>query len=150
MKSLGSCQGASKSTCWGLQVQADNETPHQIPRLMGESQSLSWQNHQNMKQEKPAFMLPVMTRTNKKRQGLNLYGCFIRKASDLRRWRVCTLTDCLKFHFKLTFFMRRRKVQVRGLEFREKVNQIKSCSILSSVPWAVGVSPWSTMAQIPS
>ena len=24
-----------------------------------------------------------------------------------------------------------------GLESREKVNQIKSCSILSSVPWAV-------------
>ena len=49
--------------------------------------------------------------------------------SYLRRWWACTLTDCFKFHFKLTLFIRRKKVLVRGLEFREKVNQIKSCSI---------------------
>ena len=89
---------------------------------------------------------------------MGLYRQFILMVGDLRRWHVCTLIDGLKFHFDLALFIKRRKVQVRGLEFRGKVNQIKSCNILSSVPWAVvfilpwvvGISPWSTMAQTPS
>ena len=53
-----------------------------------------------MKPEKtPKFRLPVTTKPNKQRQGLNLYGHFIQLAGDLRRWRVHTLTDHLKFHF---------------------------------------------------
>ena len=67
---------------------------------------------------------------------------------DLRAWWVCTLMDDFTFHFKQTLFIR-KKVEGRGLEFKEKANQIKSCSILSSVSWAVDVSPWSTVAQIP-
>ena len=43
------------------------------------------------------------TRPNKQRQGLHLYGHFTQMAGDLRRWWVCTLTDHLTFHFKLTF-----------------------------------------------
>ena len=60
------------------------------------------------------------TRPNKQRQGLNLYGHLIQMVRNLRR-RVCTPTDRLKFHFKLTLFIRRRKVEVRGLELREKL-----------------------------
>ena len=82
-------------------------------------------------------MLPVPTRLNKQRQGLNIYGRFIQMVGNPRIRRVCTVTDCLKFHFIWTLFTKRRKVWVRGLEFREKVNQIKSSSILSSVPWAL-------------
>ena len=60
-------------------------------------------------------------------------GTVIQMAGDVRRWHICTLTDHLKFHFKLTLFIRGRKVGVRGLEFGGKVNQIKSCSLLLSV-----------------
>ena len=38
-----------------------------------------------LKPEKPVILLPVTTRTNKQRQGLNLYGRFIQMAGDLRR-----------------------------------------------------------------
>ena len=38
-----------------------------------------------LKLEKLAFVLPITTRTNKWRPGLNLYGHFIQMASDLRR-----------------------------------------------------------------
>ena len=63
------------------------------------------------------------TRPNQQREGLNLYGPFIQKAGDLRRRWVSTLTDGLKSHFKQTLFIRRREVQVRGLEFREKLTR---------------------------
>ena len=63
-----------------------------------------------LKPEKPAFVLPVTTITNKQRQGLNLYGRFIQMTGDLGRWRVCTLTDCLPFPFKSAFFYKRAKV----------------------------------------
>ena len=56
---------------------------------------------------------------------MGLYRQFILMVGDLRRWHVCTLIDGLKFHFDLALFIKRRKVQVRGLEFRGKVNQIK-------------------------
>ena len=36
----------------------------------------------------------------------NLYGRFIHVVGNLRRRQVCTLTDHLKFHFKLTIFIR--------------------------------------------
>ena len=63
-----------------------------------------------------------------------------------------TLIGCLKFHSKATLFIRRRKLLVRGLELREKVNQIKAAAFFHlcpgwwslSVSWAVEVSPWST------
>ena len=42
---------------------------------------------EEMKQEKPLFMLPVTTRTNK-RDGLNLCGRFTQMAGDLSRWQV--------------------------------------------------------------
>ena len=48
-------------------------------------------------------MLPVATRPNQQRQGLSLHGRFIQMAGDLRRQRVCALTDHLMFPFKRAF-----------------------------------------------
>ena len=68
----------------------------------------------------PAFRLPVATKPNKQRQRPNLYGHFIRVASDLRRWWVCTLTDHLVFSFQGKVFIAGNKQgAVRGLKFRE-------------------------------
>ena len=69
--------------------------------------SLRWVE---LKPEKtPEFRLPVTTKPNEQRQGLNLYGFFIQMAGELRRWRVHTLTDHLKFHFKMALFIRKTK-----------------------------------------
>ena len=37
-----------------------------------------------LESEKPVFVLPVTTRTNKQKHGLTLHGCFIQMAGDLR------------------------------------------------------------------
>ena len=58
-------------------------------------------------------------------------------AGDLRSRWVCTLTDHLKFHFKLKPFYRVKKSVGKGFGIQGKVNPLKSCSILSSVSWAV-------------
>ena len=54
--------------------------------------------------------------------------------------------------------MKQRQVQLRSLEFRGKVYQIEAATFFYlcpgwwslSVSWAVDISPWSTVAQIPS
>ena len=61
---------------------------------------------EKLKLEKtPEFRLPVTTKPNKQRQGLNLYWSFIQMAGDLRRWRVHTLTDYLVFSFQARLFI---------------------------------------------
>ena len=76
-----------------------------------------------MKPEKTwEFRLPVTTKPNKQRQGLNLYGSFIQMAGDLRRWRVHTLTDHFVFSFQARLFIAGNKQgAVRALRFREKL-----------------------------
>ena len=59
--------------------------------------------------KKPLAFVLSHTEPNKQRQGLNLYGYFIQMAGNLRRWRVHTLMDHLKFHFKMALFTRRTK-----------------------------------------
>ena len=45
-----------------------------------------------LKPEKLALVLPVTTKPNKQRWGLNLHGCFMQMVGDLRRWWVCSNT----------------------------------------------------------
>ena len=88
-------------------------------------------------------------------------------AGDLRRWRVHTLTDYLVFSFQANVFIAGDKQDVvRGFEIQGKVHGLEknNFSILVrgsglklcpkrwslAVSWAVVISPWSTMAQIPS
>ena len=61
-----------------------------------------------LKAEKWAFVLPDTAKTNKQRQGLDLYGSFLQIAHDLRRQQVCTLTGHVTFSFKPAFFIRER------------------------------------------
>ena len=61
------------------------------------------------KQEKSMSVLPVTARMSKQRQGLNLYGCFIQTASDLRRLQFMYPKDHFISPLKPTFFIRRRK-----------------------------------------
>ena len=63
---------------------------------------------QLLKLEKLLFMLPVTTRTNKYRQGLNLYGCFLQNLYEKMVGYVPSGT-VLTSHLKPTFFMKRRK-----------------------------------------
>ena len=111
------------------------------------------------------FGLPVTTKPNKQRLGLNRYGHFIQTAGDLRRRRVHTLTDHLVFSFQAKGFIAGNKQGVvRGFEIQGKVNRKNNCSVFVlgsglklyprwwslAVSWAVVISPWSTMAQISS
>ena len=81
---------------------------------------------QVVKPEKLAFVLPVTTRTNTQRQGLNLYVHFLQMAGDLRRWWVVDPKRRSYISFEASLFVRRRQVYVRDLEFRKEVNQIKA------------------------
>ena len=70
----------------------------------------------------PEFGLPVTTKPNKQRQGLNPYGRFIQMAGELRRWQVHTLTDHLVFSFQAKVFIAGNKHGWWGvLKFREKL-----------------------------
>ena len=74
----------------------------------------------------PAFGLPVTTKPNKQRQGLNLYGHFIQTVGDLRSWQAHTLTDHLVFSFQAKVFIAGHKQGVvRGFEIQGGVNWIK-------------------------
>ena len=53
----------------------------------------------------PVFGLPVTTKPNKQKQGLNPYGRFIQMAGNLRTGRVHTLTDHLVFSFQSKVFI---------------------------------------------
>ena len=86
-----------------------------------------------MKLEKVPFVLPVTTSPISRDRDWIFKGTVFRWLGIWKGGRLYTLTDRLIFHFNMTLFIRRRKVWVRGLEFKKKVNQIKSCSILSSV-----------------
>ena len=91
-----------------------------------------------MKPEKtPEFELPVSTKPNKQRQGLNPYGRFIQMAGDLRRWRVHILTDHLAFSFQARLFITGNKQGVvRTLRLRE--DWVKEAATFLS--WAVSCS----------
>ena len=95
-----------------------------------------------MKPEKTwEFRLPVTTKPNKQRQGLNLYGSFIQMAGDLRRWRVHTLTDYLVFSFQANVFIAGDKQDVvRGFENQGKVNWIRKKTTSVFLYWAVVLS----------
>ena len=81
------------------------------------------------------FGLPVTTKPNKQRQGLNLYGRFIQMAGDLRRWRVHTLTDHLVFSLQAKVFTAGNKQgEVRGFEIQGKVNWIRKKQLQHSSP----------------
>ena len=62
-----------------------------------------------LKLEKLAFVLPVTTRTDEERQGLNLYGRFFQAAGDLRRWQVMCPKTRLNIPSQTDLFIRRRK-----------------------------------------
>ena len=64
----------------------------------------------NPKLEKSAFVLPVTTRTNKQRQGLNLYGRFIQMAGDLRRRQVMYPHGLSCTSFQASLFYKEEKV----------------------------------------
>ena len=65
------------------------------------------------------FRLPVTTKPNKQRQGLNLHGRFIQTASNLRRRQVHTLTDHLVLSFQAKIFITGDKQgAVRGFEIQ--------------------------------
>ena len=106
------------------------------------------------------YGLPVTTKPNKQRQGLNPYGSFIQMAGNLRRWRVHTPTDHLVFSFQVKVSIAGNKQgAVRGFEIQGKVNWIRknNSSILTlgggwslAVSWAVVISPRSMMAQVSS
>ena len=69
----------------------------------------------------------VTTNPNKQRQGLYLYGRFIQMASDLRRWRVHTLTDHLVFSFPAKVFTTGSKQGVvKGFEIQGKFIGLKN------------------------
>ena len=53
----------------------------------------------------------------------------------LFRWQVHTLTDHLKFHFKIAFFVRKTNCS-KGFRIQGKVNWIKKTTSAFS-PWAV-------------
>ena len=95
-----------------------------------------------MKPEKTwEFRLPVTTKPNKQRQGLNLYGSFIQMAGDLRRWRVHTLTDYRVFSFQANVFIAGDKHDVvRGFENQGKVNWIRKKTTSVFLYWAVVLS----------
>ena len=85
-------------------------------------------NPRGLKPEKtPAIVrLCGLSRTkhNKQRQRLNLYWNFIQMASDLRRWRVHTLTDYLTFSFQGSVFVTGNKQGVaRGFEIQGKFGE---------------------------
>ena len=65
-----------------------------------------------MKPGRLAFVLLVTTRTNKQRQGLNLYGCFFQMASDLRRRRIMypNRLSYICFQASIFFFLREKNV----------------------------------------
>ena len=81
----------------------------------------------NMKLEKTrAFTLPVTTKPNKQGQRLNLHGCFIQMACDLRRRWVHTLTDHLTFSFQASLFITGNiQNAVRGFEIQGKLDKRK-------------------------
>ena len=81
---------------------------------------------EKLKLEKtPEFRLPVTTKPNKQRQGLNFYGRFIQMAGDLTWW-VHTLTDHLVFSFQAKVLIAGNKQGVvRGFEIQGKVNWIR-------------------------
>ena len=73
-----------------------------------------------LKPEKSAFMLPVTTRTNKQRQGLNLYRCFIQMVSDLRRRWVIDPKRPSYISFQTNCFYKEKKSVGKKFEFRGK------------------------------
>ena len=63
-----------------------------------------------LKREKLVFVLPVTTRTNKQRQGLNLYGHLIQVASDLRSGQVTYPSRLSYISFEASLFYKEEKV----------------------------------------
>ena len=77
------------------------------------------------------------TKPNKQRQKLNLYGCFIQMAGDLRRQWVCTLKKPSYILFPGQTFFNREQSVVRGFEIQGKLDLKKTAVFL---PWAVSCS----------
>ena len=88
-----------------------------------------------LKPEKtPEFGLPVTVKPNTQRQGLNLSGCFIQMACNLKRWWVHTLTDHLVFSFQAKVFIAGNKQGVvRGFEIQGQVNWIRKYNFCTLV-----------------
>ena len=53
---------------------------------------------------------------------------------NLRRCWVCTLTDCLKFRFKLALFYEEKKNVGKGFGIQGKVNQINQAAFFHLCP----------------
>ena len=129
---LAAAWDSPNSNPWGLSDQTANGTSHQIPRLTGESRSLSqngvpkvW----NQKRHRRSCCLSH-TKSNKQRQGLNLYWCIIQMASDLRRQQVCTITKPSYIFFpNQTFITGNKQGVVRGFEIQGELRE-RNCSIL--------------------
>lgn len=60
-----------------------------------------------LKREKLAFVLLVTTRRSKRRQGLNRMGTLFRWLVSWKNGGLCTLRDCLTFHFKPVLFIQK-------------------------------------------
>ena len=71
-----------------------------------------------LKPEQSGFVLPVTTRSNKQRQGLNSYGHFIQMAGDLRRWWL-TYPKRPSYISSQPFFISRKKCR-KGVWNSEK------------------------------
>ena len=109
----------------------------------------------------PEFRLPVTTKPNKQRQGLNLYGRAL--YSDGQRSE--TMAGSYPHRPSFLFFPGQgftagnKPGAVKGFEFREKLIGLKKKKQLQhsrpgwwslAVSWAVVTSGWSTMAPISS
>ena len=103
----------------------------------------------------PELMLPVTTKPKKQWQRLNLYGHFIQMASDLRRWRVNTLTGHLSFSFQDNIFYDRewtrcseRVWNLGRIRWKKLQHPHPGQSGVPRDQW-LSVPPCNTMAQMP-